>query len=86
MSCTLLAPAVWPHRAYSLLMKILRSPGKLYVLDVTIACPVCLAMRSDNVACKWHARFDHINFAGLRKMVREGLVRGLPLLSQVEQV
>jgi hypothetical protein len=69
-----------------LLAKIPRSPGRLYVLEVTIARPVCLAARSDATAWTWHARFGHINFAALRKMAREGLVRGLPLLSQVEQV
>ena len=67
-----------------LLAKIPRSPGRLYVLDVTIARPVCLATRSDDAAWTWHARFGHINFVALCKMAREGLVRGLPLLSQVE--
>ncbi|XP_066320249.1 uncharacterized protein [Miscanthus floridulus] len=63
-----------------LLARIPRSPGQLYVLDVTIARAVCLATRHDDVAWTWHARFGHINFAALRKMAREGLVRGLPLL------
>ena len=69
-----------------LLAKIARSPGRLYVLDVTIARPVCLAARTDDDAWTWHARFGHIHFAALRKMAREELVRGLPLLNQVEQV
>ena len=69
-----------------LLAKIPRSPGRLYVLDVTIARPVCLAARTDDDAWTWHSRFGHIHFAVLRKMAREELVRGLPLLNQVEQV
>ena len=69
-----------------LLAKIPRSPGRLYVLDVTIARPVCLAARIDDDAWTWHSRFGHIHFAALRKMAREELVRGLPLLNQVEQV
>ena len=64
-----------------LLVRIPRGPGRLYVLDATIARPVCLAARSDEDAWIWHARFGHINFAALRMMAREGLVRGLPLLS-----
>lgn len=61
-----------------LLAKIPRSPGRLYVLDVTIACPVCLAARTDDDAWTWHSRFSHIHFAALRKMAREELVLACP--------
>jgi hypothetical protein len=69
-----------------LLAKIRRSAGRLYVLDLTVARPVCLAVCTGEDAWRWHARFGHINFKALRKMGREGLVRGLPILSQVDQV
>jgi hypothetical protein len=69
-----------------LLARIPRSPDRLYVLEVTIARLVCLAARADEEAWTWHTRFGHINFTVLRKMGRDGLVHGLPLLKQVEQV
>ena len=69
-----------------LLAKIRRGPGRLYVLDLTIAHPVCLTAHAGEDTWRWHARFGHTNFAVLRKMGREGLVRGLPILSQVEQL
>lgn len=69
-----------------LLANIDRSPGRLYVRDINIARPVCLSAVAGEDAWRWHARFGHINFTALRKMGREELVRGLPLLSQVEQV
>jgi hypothetical protein len=69
-----------------LLAKIRRSAGRLYVLDIAIAWPVCLAACAREDAWRWHAHFGHINFEALRKMGREGLVRGLPILSQVDQV
>ena len=69
-----------------LLAKICRGPRRLYVLELTIARPVCLAAHAREDAWLWHARFGHTNFAALRKMGREGLVRGLPVLSQVEQL
>ena len=69
-----------------LLAKMSRGPGRLYVLELTIARPVCLAAHAKEDAWRWHARFGHTNFAALRKMGREGLVRGLPVLSQVEQL
>jgi hypothetical protein len=61
-----------------LLAKIPRSLGRLYVLDATIARPVCLAARGAEDA---YARLGHVNFTVLGKMAREELVRGLPLLS-----
>jgi hypothetical protein len=69
-----------------LLAKIPRSPGRMYNLDVTIARPVCLAARTDDDAWRWHQRFGHIHFAALRKTGREELVRGLPVIDQVDQV
>ena len=69
-----------------LLAKISRGPGRLYVLELAIARPICLAAHAKEDAWRWHARFGHTNFAALRKMGREGLVRGLPVLSQVEQL
>jgi transposase InsO family protein len=56
------------------------------VLEVNIARPVCLAARTTDAAWIWHARFGHANFTALRKMGREEVVRGLPTLTQVEQV
>jgi hypothetical protein len=67
-----------------LLAKIHRSPRRLYVLNINITCLVCLSMVAGEDAWHWHARFGHINFGALWKMAREGLVCGLPLLSQVE--
>lgn len=69
-----------------LLAKINRNAGRLYVLDVDIAQPVCLAARGEEEAWIWHARFGHLHFAALRKMGRDNLVKGMPLLSQVEQI
>jgi hypothetical protein len=69
-----------------LLAKIRRSAGRLYVLDIGIAWPVFLAACAGEDAWRWHTRFGHINFEALQKMGREGLVRGLPILSQVDQV
>jgi hypothetical protein len=67
-----------------LLAKVPRGAGRLYVLDVTLARPVCLAARTHDKAWRWHSRFGHLHFAALRKMAREELVRGLPQLTQVD--
>lgn len=69
-----------------LLVRIPRSLGRLYVLKVNIARPICLAACTIDAAWTWHARFSHTNFTALKKMAREVLVRGLPTLTLVEQV
>jgi hypothetical protein len=51
-----------------LMAKIRHSAGWLYMLDLTIARPVCLAVCTGEDAWRWHARFGHINFEALRKM------------------
>lgn len=76
---------IWDEQR-RLLVQIKRSPDRLYVLDIDLASPVCLVARAGEDAGRWHARFGHINFTALRKMGRDELVRGLPVLSQVHQV
>ncbi|WVZ49092.1 LOW QUALITY PROTEIN: hypothetical protein U9M48_000473, partial [Paspalum notatum var. saurae] len=62
-----------------LLAKVVRGPTRLYMLELCIARPVCLAAHDGEDAWRWHARFGHINFAALRKIGKEELVRGLPV-------
>jgi transposase InsO family protein len=69
-----------------LLAKINRNASRLYVLDVDIARPVCYAAHAKEDAWLWHARYGHVNFDALRRMVRDELVRGMPLLNQVDQL
>jgi len=69
-----------------LLAKVHRGPSRLYVLEVTIARPVCWAAHAKEDAWLWHARFGHVNFRALRKMGREELVCGMPLLDQPDQL
>ncbi|WVZ61915.1 hypothetical protein U9M48_011722 [Paspalum notatum var. saurae] len=67
-----------------LLATIPRAGNRLYVLDVNVARPVCLAARGEESAWRWHARLGHINMPALRKMAREEMVRGLPTIEQAQ--
>jgi transposase InsO family protein len=69
-----------------LLARIPRAGNRLYVLNVDVPRPVCLAARGEESAWRWHARLGHINMLALRKMAREELVRGLPSIEQVDQL
>jgi hypothetical protein len=71
---------------HQLLAKVQRSPNRLYLLDMTIAAPVCFTARIGDVAWCWHERYGHLNFQALRKLGREKMVHGLPTVNHVEQV
>ena len=69
-----------------LLARIPHSDNRLYVLNINIARPVCLAARGEESAWWWHTRLGHVNMPALRKMARKELVRGLPTIDQVDQL
>uniref|UniRef100_A0ACD5U6F7 Uncharacterized protein n=1 Tax=Avena sativa TaxID=4498 RepID=A0ACD5U6F7_AVESA len=69
-----------------LLARVPQSRGRLYVLHLALASPVCLATHGGEDAWRWHARFGHMSFDALQRMARGDLVQGLPLLDQAERL
>lgn len=65
---------------------MLRTENRLYILNCSISNPVCLAAHADDAAWKWHARYGHLGFHGLKLLSRKEMVRGLPQIDHVEQV
>ena len=72
-------------RQHRLLVKVTRGASRLYVLDVQVAQPLCLAARQDDEAWQWHERFGHLHFEALKRLSAKEMVRGLPCLDHVEQ-
>jgi hypothetical protein len=68
-----------------LLAKVRTSPNRLYILNVKVAQPCCLAARRDDGAWQWHEHFGHLNFEALKRLNAKEMVRGLPCLDHVEQ-
>jgi hypothetical protein len=75
---------IW-DRHHRLLAKVTRGTNRLYVLNVEIAQPLCLAARRDDEAWQWHERFRHLHFEALKRLSVKGMVRGLLSLDHVEQ-
>jgi hypothetical protein len=69
-----------------LLTRVSRTRNWLYVLNINIAHPVCLAARGEESAWRWHTRFGHVNMPTLRKMSQDELMCGLPFIEQVDQL
>ena len=74
-------------RERQLLIKVRREPNRMYKLHARVAQPVCLVVGTgDDPAWTWHARFGHLNFDSLRRLVKGEMVRGLPLVEHVNQL
>ena len=74
-------------RERKLLVKVERESNRLYKLTVRVAQPVCLAAHAgSDSAWTWHSRFGHLNFDSLRRLAKDGMVRGLPLVEHVNQI
>jgi len=43
-------------------------------------------MNLDDLSWLWHARYGHLNFRALHNLGKKGIVEGLPIVDQVEQV
>jgi hypothetical protein len=41
--------------------------------------------RSTELAWRWHGRYGHLGFQGLKKLAHGAMVRGLPLIELVDQ-
>ncbi|WVZ94373.1 hypothetical protein U9M48_040272 [Paspalum notatum var. saurae] len=76
---------IWDHHR-RLLAKVTRGTNRLYVLNVQVAQPLCLAARRDDEAWQWHERFGHLHFEALKRLNANEMVRGLPSLDHVEQL
>ena len=58
---------IWDRRR-RLLAKVSRSANRLYVLNVQVAQPLCLAARRDDEAWQWHKHFWHLHFEALKRL------------------
>jgi hypothetical protein len=56
---------LWNH-AGTLAAKVKRDASHLYVLHLDVDQPVCLAAQGTSPAWRWHSRYGHLNFHGLK--------------------
>jgi hypothetical protein len=76
---------IW-HQHRRLLAKVTRGTNRLYVLNVQVAQPFCLAARRDDEAWQWHKRFGHLHFEALKRLSAKRMIRGIPRFDHVEQL
>lgn len=69
-----------------LLMKIKRSPNRLYKLLIQSANSECLLTSLDDTSKLWHAHLGHVNYQALSVLSKERMVRNLPKIVQPKEV
>ncbi|XP_074361102.1 uncharacterized protein LOC141701320 [Apium graveolens] len=69
-----------------LLMKVKRSPNRLYKLIIETSKPACLVLKSDKLSWLWHSRLGYVNFQSLTLMQSNQMVEGLPNFAQPKGV
>lgn len=76
---------IWDQRRH-LLAEVQHSVNRLYTHDLNISGPVCLAAHADDAAWRWHTRYGHLGFNGLKLLSKKEIVRGLSVIEHVEQM
>ena len=71
-------------RERRLLAKVTRSRNRLYLLDLKVEQPVCLAAACTEEPWLWHGRFGHLSFEALGRLGK--MVTGLPQIKHVDEL
>ncbi|KAI3516559.1 hypothetical protein L1887_15478 [Cichorium endivia] len=70
-------PFLWVHdRTGRLLMKVQKSPNRLYKIELEEVSNSCLIVEISVPTWLWHTRLGHINFAALKLMSDKKIVEG----------
>lgn len=69
-----------------LLVRVTRSPNRLYKTPMEISYPECLHVRDEDATWRWHARQGHICYGVMNNMVRKEMVVGMQSVTHEEGV
>nr|GEZ09345.1 zinc finger, CCHC-type [Tanacetum cinerariifolium] len=73
---------LWVHDVKGkLLMKVRRSPNRLYKIQLKKVKSRCLLGKSDAEVKLWHTRMGHVNYAALKLMSDKEMVQGIPKIT-----
>ncbi|GJW43635.1 zinc finger, CCHC-type containing protein [Tanacetum coccineum] len=74
-------PFLWVRdKTGRLLMKVQRSPNRLYKIELEEVRSTCLIAQISDPTWLWHARLGHLNFGALKTMSDKNMVEGMPKL------
>lgn len=61
-----------------LLMKVKRSPNRLYKILIDNVSSMCLLSKEEEVIKLWHMRLGHVNYQAMNMLSNEEMARGIP--------
>ena len=73
-------------RNKTLLLRVKRSPNRLYKTPLRTGRPTCLLATKDETAWIWHSRLGHVNFLALKKLSEKDMAIGVPKIEHPNQV
>lgn len=73
-------------RDNKLLLKVKRQRNRLYTAKLQVAQKICLMASITDASWLWHARYGHLNFQALKMLSKQKMVKGLPKITQLNQV
>ena len=75
-------PFLWVYDTKgNLLMKVRRSPNRLYKVELEEIRSMCLGVQISDPTWLWHVRMGHINFCSMKNMAEKKLFEGVPSLN-----
>ncbi|GJY70129.1 zinc finger, CCHC-type containing protein [Tanacetum coccineum] len=73
-------------RSNILLLRVKRSPNRLYKTLLKTGRPTCLLTIQEEPAWLCHSRLGHVNFYSIRRLVKNNMASGVPMITHPNQV
>lgn len=78
---------LWVYDTHDkLLMKVRKSPNRLYKILINTPKDLCLLSKQEEVSSLWHRRLGHVNYHVLSLMSKERMVDGMARIIQTEGI
>ncbi|KZV44615.1 hypothetical protein F511_33023 [Dorcoceras hygrometricum] len=70
----------------NLIAKVSMTKNRKFLLDLKDCGPMCLKSFVQDPSWKWHMRFGHLNFGGLKALEDHKMVKGIPKIDHPDQL
>ncbi|KAK2451463.1 putative mitochondrial protein [Trifolium repens] len=72
------------HDEKGLILTTEMTANRMYIVTASVIIPKCLQVSKVEEAKLWHQRYAHLSFKGLKVLNKKEMVKGLPVLSELE--
>jgi hypothetical protein len=72
------------HDEKGLILTTEMTANRMYIITASVIIPKCLQVSKVEEAKLWHQRYAHLSFKGLKVLNKKQMVKGLPVLNELE--